>query len=250
MLDLILQTLEGLDEKFHALYKKQEDGTFKLDVKGLPDPGPLLRAKEHEKAARVKAEETLEATQATLKELQAQLDELKTTGPRKKGDVEALEASWQTKLERQKTDYEAQVKALTGHLEKVYKQDVAHRLAAEISDSPDLLVPLIQARLQFQVGTGGPETRVLDSDGKLSALTIEELRDEFKGNTKYAAVIRGSSASGGAASNGSEKPASGSVSLQQFATMPEAERVKLHQQNPAVFRQLLAQHQESVRAQH
>ena len=62
-----------------------------------------------------------------------------------------------------------------------------------------------------------PVTRVLDKDGKPSAMTVEELAAEFVANKDFSAIITASKASGGAgkpsnnngggAPNQSDKPA-------------------------------------------
>ena len=80
-----------------------------------------------------------------------------------------------------------------------------------------MLLPHIKARLQADFEGDAPVTRILDKEGKVSAMTVEELSAEFVANKDFSAIITASKASGGAgrssnqnggsAANQSDKPA-------------------------------------------
>lgn len=179
-----------LSDAFKAEYIEDGDG-FRLDVDGDEDTGALKRAKDRESQLRKDAEKA-------LKEAQEKLDALGTDDARKKGDIETLEKSWQSKLDTQKAEYDGKLSKLTGHTTKSLVDNVALSIASKISTAPNLILPHIRARLQADFEGDEPKTRVLDKDGKPSALTVEELSQEFIANKDFSAIITASKASGGA----------------------------------------------------
>lgn len=238
-LKFVVDQIESLDEGLRAFYVKTDDGKYRLDVDGYQDPGALIRAKQHERDAHNATKADLATANATISQLENDLDEARRARP-KPGQEDAVEqqrASFETKIQKLKDDYAKERDGLMSHLSKVHRDDVATRLASEISDTPELLAPFILNRLQFELGASGPETRVLDADGKLSASTVEELREEFKTNAKFAALVRGPASSGGGAQN-TPPGASGPKKPEEYT---EAERVALHRTNPAEFQRLFGQ---------
>lgn len=207
-LAISLPTLEGVNETVAAEYKKQDDGTFKLDVSGLEDTGALKRAKDHEKTHRQTAETSLGEAEAANVTLQETIDEMRR-GNIPKGDVDALEASWKEKLATANTTNATAMGVLQTSLNELLVDNVASHMASEISTAPDLLIPHITKRLQADNVDGKAITRVLGTDGKPSAITIEELQKEFVANDKFAAIIVGSKASGGGAEQ--KKPGGGAA---------------------------------------
>jgi alanyl-tRNA synthetase len=201
---------EKLSEHIKAEYIEDGDGDgFRLDIDGDEDTGALKRAKDREAQLRREAE-------TKLREAQEQLDALGNDDARKKGDIQTLEKSWQKKLEDQKAEYEGKLGKLTSHTQKQLVDNVATQIASKISNAPALLLPHIKARLQADFEGDAPVTRVLDKDGKVSAMTVEELTAEFVANKDFSAIITASKASGGAgrssnqngggAPNNSDKP--------------------------------------------
>ena len=200
---------EKLSEHIKAEYIEDGDG-FRLDIDGDEDTGALKRAKDREAQLRRDAE-------AKLREAQEELDRINGDDARKKGDIATLEKSWQKKLEDQKSEYEGKVSKLTAHTTKTLVDNVATQVATKISNAPALLLPHIKSRLQADFEGDSPVTRVLDKDGKPSAMTVEELAAEFVANKDFSAIITASKASGGAgkpsnnngggAPNNSDKPA-------------------------------------------
>lgn len=200
---------EKLSEHIKAEYIEDGDG-FRLDIDGDEDTGALKRAKDREAQLRRDAE-------AKLREAQEELDRINGDDARKKGDIATLEKSWQKKLEDQKAEYEGKVSKLTAHTTKTLVDNVATQIATKISNAPALLLPHIKSRLQADFEGDSPVTRILDKEGKVSAMTIEELSAEFVANKDFSAIITASKASGGAgrssnqngggAANQSDKPA-------------------------------------------
>lgn len=198
-----------LSDHIKAEYIEDGDG-FRLDIDGDEDTGALKRAKDREAQLRRDAE-------AKLREAQEELDRINGDDARKKGDIATLEKSWQKKLEDQKAEYEGKLGKLTSHTKTQLVDNVAQQIASKISNAPALLLPHIKARLAADFEGDAPVTRILDKDGKPSAMTIEELSAEFVANKDFSAIITASKASGGAgkpsnsngggAPNNSDKPA-------------------------------------------
>lgn len=198
-----------LSDHIKAEYIEDGDG-FRLDIDGDEDTGALKRAKDREAQLRREAE-------TKLREAQEQLDALGNDDARKKGDIQTLEKSWQKKLEDQKAEYEGKLGKLTSHTKTQLVDNVAQQIASKISNAPALLLPHIKARLAADFEGDAPITRILDKDGKPSAMTVEELSAEFVANKDFSAIITASKASGGAgkpsnnngggAPNHSDKPA-------------------------------------------
>jgi hypothetical protein len=198
-----------LPDALKSEYIEDGDG-FRLDIDGDEDTGALKRAKDREAQLRKDAE-------AKLREAQEELDRINGDDARKKGDIATLEKSWQSKLDKQKEEYEGRLGKLTTHTQKQLVDNVATQLAAKISNAPALLLPHIKARLQADFEGDAPITRILDKDGKPSAMSLDELQAEFVANKDFSAIITASKASGGAgkpsnnsgggAPNQSDKPA-------------------------------------------
>lgn len=198
-----------------------EDGDeYKLNVEGEDDVGALKRAKDRE------VEKRKEATKRA-EEAEAKLAELEGNDARKKGDIATLEKSWNKKLEDAKSESQAKIDKLTAHTTKTLVDNVALQIANQISTAPALMLPHIRVRLAADFEGDEPKTRVLDKDGKPSALTPDELGKELAANPDFAAIIRASKASGGAGSkNGgaSKTPGTGSGTSQpNLAAMKPAE---------------------------
>lgn len=232
-LKLKLDNLDGLDESLHGFYE-EKDGAFVLNLDGYEDPAALKRAKDHEKAARQKAEKDLKDLRTEFDEFRQSIEDNADDKNRKKGDVTALEKSWEAKLEKAKADHQKELEARDATINRLLVDSVAETLAAELSDAPELLADLVRKRLTAHEG----ETRVLDANGELSATTVEELREEFRANPKYAAVIRGSQANGGGSGGGGK----GGGAAKSFKDMSEKERTELAKSNPGEFQRLLDAH--------
>lgn len=169
---------------------------------GESDNGALKRAKDREVQLRKEAE-------ARAREAQEKLESLSDVDAKKRGDVEALEKSWQTKLEKTTAEYQEQIDKFKKSTEKNLREGTARTVAAKISTAPDLLHPHLISRLAVDYDGDEPKLRVLDSNGQPSAMTVDELSAEFVANKNYSAIMTASKASGGggaSANNGKPGP--------------------------------------------
>jgi hypothetical protein len=125
---------------------------------------------------------------------QKSLDNAKTSG-----DMEALEQSWKDKYTNRETEL---TNELTGYQKMISDSTSGQQavmLAAEMSipGSADVLLPHIKNRLTTEIQDGKPVLRVLDSQGKPSAMSVDDLRKEIESNPAFAPLLIGSKASGG-----------------------------------------------------
>ncbi len=193
-------------DKFNALPDpikaeyKETGGKYKLDVKGIDDPAPLKSALENERNAHKETKNTL----------LARVKELETTT-----DRASIDSSWQQKLDRTKSDYENQLQKLNGLIQRQTVTDVAKTIAQEVSTAPDLLIPHILPRLKADISGETPTTRILDANGKDSALTLDDLKKEIVSDKRFSAIIRAGGASGGGAGGASR----GGAATQQNTTI-------------------------------
>lgn len=231
-----LDSLEGLSEEMKALYE-EKDGAFYLKVEGLPqqDNSELdgLKRKVEELLGEKKSaqQKQREAEEAARKEAEE--------AARKKGDVAALEASWQAKLDQAETKHAEATKALQDQVYKLTVGQTAQSLASELSikGSEAVLLPHITNRLQVETTESGEvKVRVLDSQGKPSALSIDDLKKEFRGNVAFKPLIVASNASGSGATGGGD----GGGAAKKPSEMNAQERAEFQKNDPQGFQAALS----------
>jgi hypothetical protein len=82
--------------------------------------------------------------------------------------------------------------------------DKAREIAAQISTTPKAMERLIRDRLTIEEDGDEYVVRVLDADGKPSALSVAELQKEIVSDKALSGIIKGSQASGGGAEKGGQ----------------------------------------------
>ena len=180
---------DALSDEQKAMYAESGDG-YQMQVEGLPDVSGL-EAKVNELLGEKKSE--AEKRRAAEQAAQLAADEK----ARAAGDVTALENSWRQKLTETEQRYQGQIDGLNGSLQTLLVDNVATTLASKLAgESAPVMLPHLKDRLTVEMQDGKPVTRVLDANGKPSALTVDELGAEFATNKAFAGVIIGSKASG------------------------------------------------------
>lgn len=147
---------------------------------------------------------------------------------RKSGDVEALEKSWQEKLAAETAGRDKQIGDLNGMVNRITVGAEASRLAAELAlpGSADVLLPHISQRMVVEIKDGAPTVRVLDKNGKPSALTVADLKKEIEENAAFAPLLIGSKASGAGPAGGNGKTAAAQVvKREKFNAMTPAQQL-------------------------
>lgn len=237
----VIDTLEGLDASLQALYVEREDKKFHLDLED-DDAEPLRRAKEHEVGLRKVAERDLERAKQRVTELESKVGDLEESAGKSVQDLrKTLETSFQQKVDKLTQDHEKEKATLEKSIKKVYVDNVAERIANEISDSPEILLPHLRSRLSVEIVDGEPVTRVTDAAGKASALSPDDLRDEYFTNAKFAPIMRATKGSGSGASNSGGR---GGAS-KKFSALTEKERLELFRGNRPEYDRLKAEHDAS-----
>ena len=215
------ENLDGLDESLHSMYELK-DGAYYLKVDGLPQ-------QEDVSGLKAKLDELL----GEKKEAKRKADEAAAEAARKNGDLEAIENSWKEKYANRENELNEQLKA---HQQRIYGLTVgqqATELASKlaVTGSASVLLPHIQNRITLDENNN---IRVLDSQGKPSAMTIDELAIEFRNNPAFKPLIAANPSSGGGASSGSF----GGGAAKKPSEYTEQERRELKSANPELFKQL------------
>lgn len=225
MLKFELDTLDGVDEAVAALYEQKGD-KFRLKVEGIDPADELKEALRKEREDRKAAKERADALE---REARDRADE----DARKRGDSEALEKSWQEKLARKEAELAEEIKSRDARLTELTVGTTAQAIGAELAmqGSAGVVTKLVRERLRYEDG----KVIVLDNDGKPSALTLDELKKEFREDPAIAPLIQGSKASGGGA--GGAKGGGAAKTLNELRGM---ERVELRRTNPAEYARLKA----------
>jgi len=224
MLKFELDTLEGVDETVAALYEQKGD-KFRLKVEGIDPADELKEALRKEREDRKAAKERADALEREARE---RADE----DARKRGDSEALEKSWQEKLSKREVELQNEIKARDARLTELTVGTTAQAIGAELAmqGSAAVVTKLVRERLRYEDG----KVIVLDNHGMPSALTLDELKKEFREDPAIAPLIQGSKASGGGAGG-----AKGGGAAKTLNEMTGAERVAMSQTDPAGFAKLV-----------
>jgi len=221
---------DALEAALKPFYKLDGD----IALLQSDDAAELRSAKEREK----QRADTAEAEAKRLKDEKAAADAAAAEATRlaneekarKAGDITALETSWQGKVDAEKKRGDN----LENQLKGLLIDNEAIKLANEISVSPSLLVPIIAKRLTADLTGDKPITRVVDANGAPSAHNLDDLKKELVANKEFAAIIKGSNASGGGA-NGQHS--GGGAAGKKISEMTEAERVAFHNASPAQYKE-------------
>lgn len=155
----------------------------------------------------------------------------------KNGDVDALNKSWQAKLDKQAEEFKTQLDANSSQINKLLVDNVAVTIATELAlpGSSDVLLPHVKGRLKTELRDGQLVTVVTDKDGKPSASTIDDLKNEIRGNAVFAPVIVASQGSGsGAHQNKGGGAAQKTIKRADWDTKSDHERSALAKEGVTV----------------
>ena len=234
MFQFKVESLEGVDEKFHELYE-QKDGAYFLKVSGVVPESDIdgLKASRDALLAEKKEQQRL-AQEAEAEKLRIEREALEEAA-RQKGDWQALEDSYKAKLAEKENEFTSQAETLRKQVYKLTVGDQALKLASEISKSHaiGIMAPFIEQRLTLDENNN---VRVLDLQGKPSAMTIDDLKQEFKVNAMFQDIVVANNSSGGGATGGGN----GGGAAKNPKEMTEQERIDLYNRDPVLFKQLFS----------
>lgn len=232
MLNFKVDSLSGIDESLHSLYE-EKDGAYFLKVSGVIPESEIdgLKASRDALLAEKKEQQRL-AQEAENEKLRIEREALEEAA-RQKGDWQALEDSYKAKLAEKETEFTSQAENLRKQVYKLTVGDQALKLASEISKSHaiGIMTPFIEQRLTLDENNN---VRVLDLQGKPSAMTIDDLKQEFKANAMFQDIVVANNSSGGGATGGGH----GGGAAKNPKEYTEQERIDLYNRDPILFKQL------------
>lgn len=217
---------DALEPSLQAFYKAQGED-YVLAVEGLPAGGGDLEGLKRQN--QVLLDEAKEAKrlkrEADEKLAKEQLDAAKA-----KGDFEQLYASSEQALAIER----ARLVELTTSIERQGIAAAASKIATGIADgeNAEILAEFVERRLKIVEG----QVKVTDAAGNLTIASLDDLAKEFQQAPRYASLVRGTQANGGGAAGGK-----GGGATKQLHEMSDADRIKLSNENPTLFNQLVAQ---------
>ena len=137
------------------------------------------------------------------------------------GDFESLYKSSSEKLQMT----ESTLSQLQGRIETEQKGNAAMKMAADLAEGSniDLLSTFINTRLSFQEGA----LKVTDGNGNLTISSLDDLKAEFKNDSKFASLLKGNQSSGGGATGGNNSGrAAKTKSRAEFTALNPADQMK------------------------
>ena len=186
---------EGGDEggsQQAEVYTAEQYKALQLEVKRLSDHAEVLLGETKQAKAKAKAEAEEKALMADEK-------------ARKDGDFEQLfkSSSDQVKL------YKDQLDNLTSSIATEKRNSEAMKIATQLADgyNAELLSEKIAQRLKYT----DEGVKILDSNGQLTVSTVEDLKNEFQSNERFASLLKGNQSSGGGAPGGKSGSAASKV---------------------------------------
>lgn len=227
-----LDSLDGLDESQKAFYTEKE-GKFYLQVEGVVPESSVAGLKaNHDQLLSEKKEQQRLAQEAEAKRIEA--DRLAQEEiARKSGNLEAIENSWKEKLASRELELSNQLSQVQAKNYELTVGRTAQEMAGKLAKphAQRLLAKEINERLTLDENGN---IRVLDSQGKPSALTIAELENELRSDATYQDIIIINNSSGGGATGGGQ----GGGAAKNPKEYSVQEMKDLRQSNPELYNQL------------
>lgn len=152
---------------------------------------------------------------------------------RKNNNLEAIENSWKEKLALRETELTSQLSQAQAKNYELTVGRQAQELAGELAkpNAQRLLAKEIKERLTLDENGN---IRVLDLQGKPSALTIDELKSQLRADPTYQDIIIINNSTGGGATGGGQ----GGGATKNPKEYTTQEMKDLRQSNPELYNQL------------
>jgi len=206
----MLENIEGLTPELKA----QIEETLKAQFVAKTEFDAVLAKKEEllgeKKSEQKKAQEA--AAAAELAKLEA---------AKKSGDVESLTASYEAKL-KEATE---QLNTIQNGLKAEKIGSMAKQFVGEKFVNDPVIAEAISEKFSRRIDMREGKTVVLDADGNLTALSIDDLKEEFLKNGQYKAHIISTNASGGGATGGKTTTTGGGAAKDLTQAKTKAERI-------------------------
>jgi hypothetical protein len=177
---------DALADVLKAEYKASGDG-FVLDTDDATDLQTALEKERQDRRDAIARAKKAEDDLAAATEKKNKDD----------GNIEALEKSWGTKYEAEKKAREEAEAKLNTERRTVHVNKHADAIAAKFT-VPALMSERIAKRLDVEMHDDKPVVRVLDKDGKPSAMSVGDLEKEFLDNPDFKSIVLAGKGSGSA----------------------------------------------------
>lgn len=216
----------ALDENKKSLYVKDGE-SYTLDIDDTAfETLKAEKANLKKELDNYKAEEAERIRKAEERAEKKAQEEYKKSKDNK--DVEAIEKSWKEKCDKIEEQLNALQEKHNGYVTKSLVDSTVTAMANEISTHPNLISPHIRSRLDVDLTGDSPKLIVLDEKGQRSALTVDELKKSFIDNKEFSAIIKATSANGGAkAGAGSPSGTPTGEKTKRLGEMTDEELVQL-----------------------
>lgn len=144
------------------------------------------------------------------------------------GQSEDLNKAWQEKYDNSLAEFSNKEQGLNSIIKNLTVNSEARKIAHEIALTPEnaeLIELHIKNRLSVDITDNSPLIRVLDSNGKVSAQTTQELKEEFRTRPGWENIMVGSKANGGGnvSDSGGRGPAQ-KLTVEAFNMLSPAEQ--------------------------
>lgn len=192
---------------------------FEESIKGLKKNNTEL-LDEKKEAQRVSNEAIEQARREALAKAQAE------------GDIKTVSASYDTKVLELQDIIDGMKHT---NIEATKSQLASDFMSAIGAMGPQLGQDAMRSEYLKRIDIRDGKQVVLDPQGNLTALSIEDLNQEFSVNSRYSDFIKGTQAAGGGA-NGSKSTGGASKS---FKEMNEAEKIAFKRDDPVGFQNAL-----------
>jgi hypothetical protein len=220
MLKYELENLEGVDDTLKPMYE-EKGGKFVLKVDGIPALAGNPDADKELSALRRNNAKLLEEQRAAKEAAEA----ARIEAAKKGGDVEALEKSWSEKMQAALAEKDSELGQFKQMVTGLTVGATAATFAAEVfGDHAELMMPHVNSRLSTEIVDGRARVRVLDANGQPSAMSVDDLKSEFRNNAKYAAFVVASRASGGGPRGTGGGAGSATMTRSAFDQLPPRSR--------------------------
>lgn len=225
---LTKEEFDALSEDLQKEYTLDgENATLKIEGEGAPTAEEVTRLKEKQLIAdkhRKEAEKARDDAEKREEKLKKDLE-----GASGKEEIAKIREEHQKELDKIRADREAEQVAAKESRNVSLKKETSEAFANEHFTIPGLMVDQFAKRLSIEEIDGSPVVRVLDAEGKASALSLDELKKEFLDNKDYSSIIKANAGSGGGANNSG---GGGGAPQKKIAEMTATEEAAFERDDP------------------
>jgi hypothetical protein len=137
------------------------------------------------------------------------------------GDFEQLYNS----STEQANGYKTELETLRGSISTSNTNREAMKIAVQLADGYN--AELLSEKIALRLKHTDEGMKVLDVNGQLTVSTVEDLKNEFSNNERFASLLKGNQSSGGGASGGKNSGAAGKLLTRaEFDAMNPAKKME------------------------